>query len=1108
MIQFKKLLMINWLYYGCEIAEFENSNLITGETGSGKSAFIDALQIIILGDATGRYFNKSAGKGAKRTIRTYLKGQYGANEFKRDKRSFSTYIVGEFFDTIKNEYFCAGAAFDFMSDDSYSHNFFWYEKNLIKEWFLKGKTAKTASEIKHFIAEQNIRYKFFASDTEYRSWFITKTNIHNERFFKLFRNAVAYQPLDNVEDFIVCNICSESNEINVDNMKASISEYKKINEMLKNTVSKKSALDSIAYIHKQYTLAHKDRREQQYFIDRAGIDAVTDRMECLLNEMDRLSTKKAELLTRQELIDQQNKELSDERDRIRDEISRDADKQHKDKLATEMESLGKQIREYEKTGNAEYNMFMQKTAAWRRHIRSMLDENLLENEQMNIHKADNYLADCGAYTEKDFARFDIDRLIDNNKIIDSLKHECLSLFLQKQQEKQKNYDAIKECEEKIRQLEKGQKQYRTELTHFRGYMERILSEKAGKQIKAEFLADLIDITDDRWTDTVEGYMSRQKCYIIVEPEYYSDAYEIFKEYRKNNNTDGIGIIDCEKVYNAKKETAFNSLARIVVSDNKYAKAYVDYLLGNVIMVSDFAEMRKYKTAVTAEGILYKGYVMSSIPKQLMRRHLIGKSSVKYQLDEARAECARLKIEAEDIESVLTSAEPITKENTFNVDYIERLSKAVENLGKLPELNETYDRIFNEYNSIVTNHTDELIKKQECIEQDIKRLNNENTELDRKIGSLIKDFNDKSTEYDKAEDERSEKEIKFKSEYGENLSHQTITEETEKKYDEVIKKFSSAADAEKHYEKEINKTLININDYKAGFERLIDKYNSSYSDSAIDSDINSSAWRDERDRIAAINISEYENQSADAQKRAQEMFRNDFINKIKENIDSAKREISELNKALSQYRFGRVRYKFTWRPVENAELRKYYDMITDDRLEWNLFNQDVYEKYQKEINDMFRMISMEADENYSREQIEENITKYKSFQTYMKFDIVEIDENGNEQPLSGIIGGRSGGERQTPFYIAILASLWRVYNIDDSTVNSLRLVVFDEAFDKIDTSRIEEFINMLEQVGFQSVVCAPDNKSPYIAPKVDNALVVLKPNVTVSTIGKYKRNEDG
>lgn len=141
------------------------------------------------------------------------------------------------------------------------------------------------------------------------------------------------------------------------------------------------------------------------------------------------------------------------------------------------------------------------------------------------------------------------------------------------------------------------------------------------------------------------------------------------------------------------------------------------------------------------------------------------------------------------------------------------------------------------------------------------------------------------------------------------------------------------------------------------------------------------------------------------------------------------------------------------------MRKYYDMINSTRLDggsiYDLLEPGVdLAEYEPLVKTLFQMISSEGTDLANRQQVEANIQKYKSFQTYLRFDLVEVAPDGKEYPLSRTIGSKSGGERQTPFYVAILASLMKTYRINQNA-NSLRLVVFDEAFDKIDTSRIEE-----------------------------------------------------
>ena len=56
----------------------------------------------------------------------------------------------------------------------------------------------------------------------------------------------------------------------------------------------------------------------------------------------------------------------------------------------------------------------------------------------------------------------------------------------------------------------------------------------------------------------------------------------------------------------KSRNADNSLADVVVTDDKYADAYIKYLLGRVSRCKDDEEIRKYNIGITSECMLYQG----------------------------------------------------------------------------------------------------------------------------------------------------------------------------------------------------------------------------------------------------------------------------------------------------------------------------------------------------------------------------------------------------------------------------------------------------------------------------------------------------------------------
>ena len=65
------------MYYSIQTIDLQQSNLLSGQTGSGKSSIVDALQVILLGEINSRYFNRSAtGNKSDRNIVTYLRGRF------------------------------------------------------------------------------------------------------------------------------------------------------------------------------------------------------------------------------------------------------------------------------------------------------------------------------------------------------------------------------------------------------------------------------------------------------------------------------------------------------------------------------------------------------------------------------------------------------------------------------------------------------------------------------------------------------------------------------------------------------------------------------------------------------------------------------------------------------------------------------------------------------------------------------------------------------------------------------------------------------------------------------------------------------------------------
>ena len=268
--------------------------------------------------------------------------------------------------------------------------------------------------------------------------------------------------------------------------------------------------------------------------------------------------------------------------------------------------------------------------------------------------------------------------------------------------------------------------------------------------------------------------------------------------------------------------------------------------------------------------------------------------------------------------------------------------------------------------------------------------------------------------------------------------------------------------------------------------------------------NNAEFSDELEKISKIELPEYLEKIKDSKEKAYQQFREDFISKLKANIDEVENQVEELNTALKNSTFGVDQYQFKVKPKQ--EYKKFYEMIKDELLMegFNLMSDTFNSKYHDEIDELFKKLTSSevSDESYNK-----NISIYTDYKTYLSFDLIVTDKEGNTQRLSRTLDKKSGGETQTPFYISVLASFAQLYRINKNrNDNTLRLIVFDEAFNKMDEDRMGESLKLLSKFGFQAIFAAPSEKAGEIIPLVPNTLCVIRKG-TNTIIRKWEKDRD-
>ena len=250
-----------------------------------------------------------------------------------------------------------------------------------------------------------------------------------------------------------------------------------------------------------------------------------------------------------------------------------------------------------------------------------------------------------------------------------------------------------------------------------------------------------------------------------------------------------------------------------------------------------------------------------------------------------------------------------------------------------------------------------------------------------------------------------------------------------------------------------------------------------------------------DSLNFDSLDEYRKRAAEQAKTAVEHFKDDFMYKIRSAIKDALMRKDELNKIISRLDFGKDKYQFYIGKNKGSD-GQYYDMFMDEALEvnpsdldigldnqLNMFTMEHENHYGVMINDLINIFI--PPENATPEEMEEakrNMDKYADYRTYLSFDMQQLIQNEDETikiGLSKMIKKNSGGEGQNPLYVALLASFAQAYKIDLKPGlqrnPTIRLVVLDEAFSKMDAEKVASCIQLIRGLGFQALISATNDK---------------------------------
>lgn len=1070
----KRLLLINWSCFQNEIIELGSSTLFTGVNGTGKTTILDAMLYLLTAN---RQFNKAA-DDKDRNVTAYIHGDRKTNGTDRylRKDAVTSYIGMEFFDPSENVNFVIAVCMESKNPQDTADSKWFVVKNCKLEdinFF-----DKEALKEKKFItiARSNLSVKgdfIKAGDFLGRDKAIDQIKRtlgirgDSKKFREKLLKMTAFDPERNVDKFLQDSVLADIPVHSLELLREQKKLYEEASDMFENIKTRKNVLEKIEKATQEYEKQLKSRNlrsmiyEYQFINqNKIEIDRKTNRLENLLIEKESLAKK-------------------------REEVSENLEKARK--LLTDAENNNATVTKTLEKLEEEKKISLQKIAEY--------EESLLQLKQLQeaIKVLIDVLKDFIVLSEEEkniFVNLS-ERDIDSSKKREAFLFYGEKVKMQKEiflEDRGRKKDKLKNLKENLSKLEKRIKELQANIVVFPDESEeckRIIKaefEKKGIQSQVRFFAELVEgFEEEKWRPAIETFLGNKRYYIIVDDEYCGVALNILREKRiyKTN------VVLSDKLLET--EISENSAASVLRIRNKSARKYANYLLNGIHLCETEIELHEHpKGAIMMDGTLAKSY-SASLMEIRKTRFCMGNDVVKIQLKQTIKEKEDIIAEISDIEADISKTEKLKQliENIkwdsvyYDFDCLEKLENQTkrknELVSQIHELRSSPDmlaamkeiEIANKKYEECKKQNDEAIANYATNEKDIETIQNE-------IGKLVADKNSRQESYLELLVSNSELENEMLSEY-ERLS-------TARKSPIVI--------GEK-YLKQLNSDVENakkdLEDSQLDYNKLSDLPLDNRGIEFIP------FFRDQFRDVANVKIDEAKDKLGEQAVKLRDVFLHDFVSELKENIDKAKEEIDKINSELKRIPFGRDIYQF--KMLQKSDRQVFFTIL--DNLSTLQGTPDLFsenstsdEKLNSDVQDFLDKILSSEDEN-----------DYSDYRNYFTYDMLIKSDSGNgitEMDLSKKQGSASGGEKQTPYFIVLAASLLQFY---PKNVTCARIAFIDEAFSALSKERIEQMVKFLEDNNFQVFYAAPPEKIDSIGRYIDNT-------VALYTDGRYTKPIEG
>ena len=1103
--------MVDWYLFRAQQVDMRGMTAIIGPNGAGKSAIIDAVQTVLSGASMASIrFNPSAQSNvrSKRTLRDYCLGVVSLDEkgerSEPTRQHAYTYIILVFEDLDDGSAVSLGVAFSASASRS--------DESCEARFIAKG--AMTKDDILAAVGDDEVetlqwhavRNALRARNIEVDDAFSSATDFVAEslralspagfpldprRFQKAFRNALLLKPVDNPTDF-VRNYVLDVQPLQVDRLRRGIEHWRSLTRRIEELRAQSASLAGILRIVGRAVENERVIATTGWQIARLEWEKFrreARRQEEALAQF-RSAAGKAEVeataaAARHATLDAEHKtiELS-----IRtSDAEQLAQMYESDKTATlsqranamapvkEIDGLIASIKKA-----VELNLLVRRDDL----MHALLSAVVVARGRAPLSEWDKTLPgdwkDSASHLDAALVAVDQERLAAVRKTFSDAHFTARF--------------ATKDLQDRIDQIDSNLKRMDQGLSPIERGTRDLIDQLRSHGIEAEPLCDLVEIRDDKWRMAAEAVLGRSREALIVEPGRAVRALEIYREGGEYSfqHAEVINTTKTDSTRPAEK----GSLAQIISTENRHARAFLNYRLGRLMMVETMDRMVAAENAITPDRMMQGGRTVRRLPRP---EHL--------KLGRATQGQMRQQLEAERKDLTLQLAERarevgrLEEEARLFEDMFARFQKMIEAGQTCSGCGADLAAFDRKLAEIGKNIEDAKRNRDPKLVADLERLAGEVETAGRKKSETQKVFDAAKSARDKAEGAyddymqknrdaaraaRRDRARQMRQDFPRSTAMRDYRAEVAGIATEAIPNRIDGLIADRETRSTTRRSSLMremtnaINKHDQDFHVAPPFTAEEATPAAVEQ------WAaDEKERLDAHELVQYEEQCRNAAAEMTSAFRDDLLHRLDDAFMGIKNTLNELNRHLKDRQFhGRDYYSF--KALEAPTHVDMIELVEESRKPE--FNLPLFGDRSEDANSPMMRAVRQIEEILSNpeartEEIEDP-RKYFNFELY-----IQDAEGKIRSSLTSRAGTGSGGEGQLPFYIAIGASLAATYQNRRTGESGLSLAIFDEAFNRLDTKAIGQCSEFMRDLGLQVMLATPDEKRHVFMEVVDTVVNV-------------------